>query len=67
MENLKYTYIVCEVQPEKLQEELCSLGAEGWLLCNIIPLQRITPGSLMINGQPKAELIYQLVFKTDMF
>jgi len=64
-EKKRLTYIVTETEPEKLQETLCSLGYEGWILCNMIPIQRIESG-LTLNNQPKIKTTYQLVFKTDM-
>lgn len=63
--NKRLTYIVTETEPEKLQETLCSLGSEGWILCNILERYEIQPG-LTMNGQPKVKTIYQLVMKTDM-
>jgi len=61
----KYTYIVTEIEPADLQDELCSLGAEGWELINIIPIQRVRP-AIGLDGQPQVKNSYQCVFKTDM-
>jgi len=59
----KFKYLVIEVQPDELNEKLNSLGYEGWILCNIIPLQKWL--SIPVPGQPPFKLSYQLVFKME--
>lgn len=62
-----YSYIVLEVKPEKLQEELCNHGADGWELIIVIPLQRIKEGFIELKSQPNIELTYQLIMKIECY
>ena len=61
---MNYTYIVTQVEPDNLQEELCSLGSEGWELITVVPLSRLD--GMALNGQPKIKITYQLIFKSEM-
>jgi len=58
-----YDYLVLKVKPELLQNELSIYGKKGWKLFHVQPLNDITTYS--INGQPKIELSYQLIFEIE--
>jgi len=62
---MKYTYIVKEVKPDDLQEELCLLGGDGWELVSIIPISRFDI-SIQLNNQPKMKITYQLILKSEI-
>jgi len=62
---MKYSYCVLICKPELLEYDMNNLGAHGWKLFHVQPINNIT--GVTMQGIPKQELTYQLIFQKRVY